>query len=400
MNNANIAKKARNVAAVVSEIIRDVKKNGDKALFKFEKRFNGVTLTSSSIKYTKKDFSKAFEKLPPAARKHLKKIAQRILRYQKKIASVYKDVLVRRGSLKIKHRFIPIETVALYVPSGTGGMSGRFYYPSSIIMNAMPAMAVGVKKIYAATPAVSDVVLGCCWLSGVSSLYRISGAQAIASFAFGTESVPKADFIAGPGNVYVTEAKRQLQGTVGIDVLAGPSEIAVIADESVEKEWLLYDIAAQLEHAPEARAFLITPSKVLYNFIKGVFGRRVSVFHIKSANDQIKKLEEIAPEHALIMTENPSNYSGKINKSGAVFLGKYSAVAMGDYTAGPSHTLPTAGGAVFSSGLNPGTFLRSSAEISYDKKSFETDAAAAAFLAEAEGMFNHRKSIIIRGKKL
>ncbi|PIY18333.1 MAG: histidinol dehydrogenase [Elusimicrobia bacterium CG_4_10_14_3_um_filter_49_12_50_7] len=266
-------------------------------------------------------------------------------------------------------------------------------------MNAIPARVAGVREIYAASCGVSDEVLAACALSGVKALFRISGAQAIAAFAFGTKSVPKVDFIAGPGNSYVTEAKRQLFAETGIDLLAGPSEVLVLADESVPREWVIAELAAQLEHAPDATASLITPSAKLADFIASVFGKKVKVFLIKDKKGQIEKADEIAPEHLAVLMKNASSYAGCFKNAGAVFLGKYSPVAMGDYAAGPSHTLPTGRSAVFSSGLNAGSFLRSYAEISYDESGFACDGPAAAAIAEAEGMDNHKKSIEMRKVK-
>ncbi len=387
-------RKQNNVQKTVSDIIAKVRSGGDKALFSFEKKFNGVSLSGRNLKFVKKDFDAALKRLSPATREGLKKAAGNIFFYQKKIRNLYKDVKVKRPGVTLTHRCLAVSKTAVYVPGG------RYFYPSSVLMNAIPAAAAGVGEIYAASCGVSDEVLAACALSGVKVLFRISGAQAIASFALGTESVPKVDFIAGPGNKYVTEAKRQLFGETGIDLLAGPSEVLVIADGSVPEEWVLSDIAAQLEHAPDARASLITPSKKLLNFITSVFGKKVKVFLIKDQKKQIEKADEIAPEHLIVMTKNSLAYAGRFKNAGAVFLGKYSPVAMGDYAAGPSHTLPTGKSAVFSSGLNAGSFLRSYAEISYGQKGFESDSDSAASVAEAEGMINHKKSIEIRKVKI
>jgi len=374
----------------VSAILEEVRKRGLAAVLKFEKKFNGVTVSPAGLRLTSGDFSLAYRRLPQKARKALTGISERIYSFQRKIRGGYKDITHKRKGLKVSHRFKPVEKAGIYVPSG------RFLYPSSVLMNAIPAKVAGVREIYLASSKISDAALAACRLSGVTSLFRISGAQAIAAFAYGAGKIPKVDFIAGPGNKFVTEAKRQVFGAVGIDLLAGPSEIAVLADESVNREWVISDLAAQLEHAPETKAYLITPSERLYNFIRGVFGRRVTVLLIRDLKKQVAKIEAIAPEHLLVMVKNVSRYRNRFGKSGAVFLGKYSAVAMGDYAAGPSHTLPTGGTASFASGLNAGSFLRSYAEISYDKNSFTADCGDAAFLADEEGMENHRKSIEIR----
>jgi len=387
-------RKQDNVQKTVSDIIAKVRSGGDKSLFSFEKKFNGIALNGKNLKFVKKNFDAALKRLSPSVAGGLKKAAKNIFFYQEKIRNIYKDVKARRSGVTLVHRFRAVSKAAVYVPGG------RYFYPSSVLMNAIPASAAGVSEIYAASCGVSDEVLAACALSGVKALFRISGAQAIAAFALGTESVPKVDFIAGPGNKYVTEAKRQLFGEAGIDILAGPSEVLVIADGSVPGEWVLSDIAAQLEHAPDTRASLITPSKKLANFITSVFGKKVKVLLIKDTKKQIEKADEIAPEHLLVMTKNSSAYAGKFKNAGAVFLGKYSPVAMGDYAAGPSHTLPTGKSAVFSSGLNAGSFLRSYAEISYTKSGFESDMDSAVSVAEAEGMVNHKKSIEIRKVKI
>ncbi|MDO9514381.1 MAG: histidinol dehydrogenase [Elusimicrobiota bacterium] len=383
-------KKRSSVQKTVSDVIAKVRRGGDRAIFSFEKKFNGVRLSGKNLKFIKKDFDAALKRLPSSSRNGIEKAAKNIFSYQKKIRALYKDINAGRAGVGLIHRFRAVSSAAVYVPGG------RYFYPSSVLMNAIPAKAAGVREIYAASCAVSDEVLASCALSGVKALFRISGAQAIAAFALGTESVPKVDFIAGPGNKYVTEAKRQLFGETGIDLLAGPSEVLVIADDSVPNEWVLADIAAQLEHAPDAEASLVTPSKKLADFIVSVFGKKVRVFRIKDKKRQISKADEIAPEHLTVLMKNAASYAGCFKNAGAVFLGKYSPVAMGDYAAGPSHTLPTGRGAVFSSGLNAGSFLRSYAEISYGKAGFESDSGAAGVIAGAEGMDNHKKSIEIR----
>jgi len=386
-------KKQDDASKTVSDIIAKIRKGGDRALFAFEKKFNGIILNGKNLKFVKKDFDAALNRLSATSRKSLERAAGNILSYQKKIRALYTDVQADRAGVKIRHRFRAVSSAAVYVPGG------RYFYPSSVLMNAIPARVAGVREIYAASCGVSDEVLAACALSGVKALFRISGAQAIAAFALGTKSVPKVDFIAGPGNSYVTEAKRQLFAETGIDLLAGPSEVLVLADESVPREWVMAEMAAQLEHAPDATASLITPSAKLADFIASVFGKKVKVFLIKDKKGQIEKADEIAPEHLAVLMKNASSYAGCFKNAGAVFLGKYSPVAMGDYAAGPSHTLPTGRSAVFSSGLNAGSFLRSYAEISYDESGFACDGPAAAAIAEAEGMDNHKKSIEMRKVK-
>ncbi|MFH1353127.1 MAG: histidinol dehydrogenase [bacterium] len=382
--------KKMNVAETVSTVLKEVRKRGIVSVLNFEKKFNGVSVSPAGLCLMPRDFSLAYRRLPEKARRSLTEISEKIYSFQRKVRSGYKNTTYVRNGLKIRHCFTPVEKAGIYVPSG------RFLYPSSVLMNAIPAKVAGVKEIYVASSKISDALLAACHLSGVNALFRISGAQAVAAFAYGAGKIPKVDFIAGPGNRFVTEAKRQVFGEAGIDLLAGPSEIMILADESVKKEWIIIDLAAQLEHAPETKAYFITPSKRLFNFIRGVFGRRVSAFLIKDLKEQAAKIESIAPEHLLVMVKNVSRYRNRFGKCGAVFFGKYSAVAMGDYTAGPSHTLPTGGTASFASGLSAGTFLRSYAEISYDKRSFASDCGDAVFLADEEGMENHRKSIEIR----
>jgi len=383
-----------NVTGTVSAVLEKVRKHGISAVLNFEKKFNGVSVSKAGFRLTRRDFSRAYGKLPESTRRSLSSISGKIHSFQRYVRSGCKDIIYERNSLKIRRRFTPVEKTGIYVPSG------RFRYPSSIFMNAIPAYVAGVKEIYLACAKISDVLLASCHLSGVEALFRISGAQAIAAFAYGALPVPKVDFIAGPGNRFVTEAKRQVFGTVGIDLLAGPSEIAVLADESVNREWIIFDLASQIEHSPETGAYFITPSKRLFDFIRGIFGRRVHAFLIRGLKEQVAKIEEIAPEHLLVMMKNVSKFKGKFKNCGAVFLGKFSAVAMGDYIAGPSHTLPTGKTAVFSSGLSAASFLRSHAEISYNKKSFAGDCDAAAFLAGEEGMKNHKRSIEIRKEGL
>lgn len=383
-----------NVAGTVSAVLEEVKTHSIRAVLNFEKKFNGVSVPKDGLRLTRRDFSRAYRKLPESIRRSLSRISGKIHSFQRHVKAGYKDIVYERNGLKIRHRFTPVEKTGIYAPSG------RFWYPSSIFMNAIPAYVAGVKEIYVASSKISDVILASCHLSGVESLFRISGAQAIAAFAYGAAPVPKVDFIAGPGNRFVTEAKRQVFGTVGIDLLAGPSEITILADESVKREWLYADISAQIEHSPDTKAYFITPSGKQLGFIRKEFGRRVECFLIKDFSRQIKKVEEIAPEHLLVMMKNVSKFKGKFKNCGAVFLGKFSAVAMGDYIAGPSHTLPTGKTAVFSSGLSAGSFLRSFAEISYNGKSFIADRSDAVFLAGEEGMKKHKRSIEIRKEEL
>ncbi len=382
----------RNLTKIVSQIIKNVNIRGDNALFEYEKKFNGISLDRKSAKISQIEFLRAYKKLPGEKRKRLREISNRIFYFHRKIKNFFRDVVVRRGSLRIRHRFVPIEKVAVYIPGG------KFSYPSSVFMNAIPAKVAGVKTVFAASARPTDEVLAACYLSGVDALFRISGAQAIAAFAFGTKTVPEVNFIAGPGNKFVVEAKRQVFGRVGIDLLAGPSEILVIADDSANRDYLLADFAAQLEHASDAKAYLITSSASLASFI-GRKLKKVKIFKVSQTAQQIKKANNIAAEHTFVFVRNFSSFSGKITKSGAVFLGDYSPVVMGDYVAGPSHTLPTGRTALFSSGLNVGTFLRSFAEIAYDKKSFEEDAPLASSLAEIEGMKNHKNSIEVRRRQ-
>jgi len=378
---------------IVSKIIEDVRKKGDKALFFYEKKFNGIFLNEKTVSYSKKDFRKAFENLKEDEKKHLKKVAKNIFEYQKKLLSSLKEVKFNREGVFITEKLIPIRTAGIYVPGG------RFSYPSSVFMSAIPAKVAGVGEIFVATPKPTKIVLAASYLSGVKKIFRISGAQAIAALAFGTESIPAVDFIAGPGNKFVVEAKRQVFGRVGIDLLAGPSEIALIADDTASEKIIASEIQAQLEHDPSARAFFITSSKKLFSFVEKKFNKKVICFFEKKPERQVSIVEKIAPEHLFICVKNYHLYKGKIKNSGAIFVGKFSAVPLGDYVAGPSHTLPTGGAGRFSSGLSVFSFLRSFAEIRYTKKGFNADSKSAKYLAVMEGMEMHKKAIEAREGK-
>jgi len=381
------------VKKIVSKIIEDVRKKGDKALFFYEKKFNGISLNRKNVSYSKSDFKKAFESLKEAEKKHLKKISKNIFKYQKKILSSLKEVEFEREGVYITERFVPLKKVGIYVPGG------RFSYPSSVFMGAIPAKVAGVNGIFVATPNPTKIVLAASYLSGVEKLFRISGAQAISAFAFGTESIPAVDFIAGPGNKFVTEAKREVFGKVGIDLLAGPSEVALIVDNTADEKIVLAEIQAQLEHDPSAKAFLITSSKKLFSVAERKFKEKITCFLEKRPEKQISIVEKVAPEHLFICVKNYNLYRGKIKNSGAIFVGKFSTVPLGDYVTGPSHTLPTGGTARFSSGLSVFSFLRSFAEIRYTKKGFDADKSSAKYLAEMEGMEMHKKSIEAREEK-
>jgi len=311
-------------------------------------------------------------------------------------------------------RIIPLERVALYVPGGTAA------YPSTVIMNAVPAQVAGVNQICVLTPpnkdgSINRLVLATCGILGIENIYPVGGAQAIAAAAYGTETIRKVDKIVGPGNIYVAAAKKIVFGEVGIDMIAGPSEVVVLADSTADAGYVAADLLAQAEHDKNAAAVLVTTDKSLAkkvqkklrDFVSELMRKEIAeesikqngaAFIVGSIADAISLVNEIAPEHLEIVAENDWEILGRIKNAGAVFLGKYSPEPVGDYFAGPSHVLPTGGTARFSSVLSVESFVKRSSVIHYSKDAFERDSKKIKIFAENEGLTAHALSIKVRKK--
>lgn len=373
----------------VAEIIRRVKEDGEPALRELTKIYDGCEIddfrvSDAEIKETKEEF------LNPEWRRRLQKVTGRIRTFAKKELPKNFKIVESEGTLE--RLYVPIEPVGVYVPAGTAPLV------STVLMAIVPAQTAGVKRIIVATPPGKDkkankAVVATCAFLGISEIYKIGGIQAIAALAFGIGKIPKVPLIIGPGNEYVTVAKRLLYGIVNLDCPAGPSEVVVFADKTAPLSFISAELSSQAEHR-HGLAVLVTPDKKV---AEAAAKFRTDGFIVVSEKEKAADLiEAIAPEHLAIMVSNARGFAAKIKKAGAIFIGNYSPVALGDYLAGPSHILPTGGAAASFSGLSASTFLRSYARISWNKKGLKKWAGDIAELAELEGLPNHKRSVTER----
>lgn len=383
------------ISSSVFNIIQDIRKNGDKAVFKYLKMFDGIDLSKEGYKVSRKTINEASKKVSPSLKRAIKSSYTNILAFHKQEnLQIKKSWEMSKNGLTAGQFYNSVESAGVYVPGG------RFSYPSSVLMTVLPAVAAGVKRIIIVTPPgkMGNEVLFAAKLCGVSEIYRIGGASAIAAMAYGTEKLKKVDLIVGPGNAYVNEAKRQVFGQAGIDSLAGPSEVAIVADKNVPVEYAVNDIMAQVEHDPMAKAYLFCESKDKIEQIKKSLPKeafkqlKAEVCSLEKAMD---KVNAIAPEHLELLVKNPAVLVKKVKNAGAVFAGYQTPTAAGDYWAGPSHVLPTAGSAKFSSGLSVMSFLKRTSYIEMNKNNKKAYKEIADF-AMAEGLSHHAKSSDVR----
>ncbi|MFA5113297.1 MAG: histidinol dehydrogenase [Candidatus Margulisiibacteriota bacterium] len=391
-------------AAVVQEIVADVRKTGDQALLKYTAKFDGAKLTAGALRITDQETKAAYQQVAAGFIDSLTKAIQNITAFHKKQKSdewfetLPLDVLLGQ-------RLIPLARVGIYVPGG------RATYPSSVLMNAIPAKVAGVKEIILVSPPpVSPYVLVAAAEAGVSAVYQIGGAQAIAALAYGTETVPRVDKIVGPGNIYVTLAKKEVFGAVGIESLAGPSDVLIIADRDAEAEFIAADLLAQAEHDPSASAVLATNSRKLIERVEKEIAKQkpklkrqaiidqaeIVLLEVESIDQAIEIGNRIAPEHLELEVGSPQRLLEKIRNAGAVFIGPHSPVAVGDYIAGPNHVLPTGGTARFSSPLGVYDFVKHQSIIGYTKPALKNVWKDVKLLAEIEGLDAHARSIDVR----
>jgi len=394
----------------VRKIVDDVRKNGDKALFKYTKRFDKFELSKNNIKVSKKEISDAEKRLSSRIKSDLRKAAARVKSYhntKKPLKHTYKDSLGNELGWLIT----PIDRVGLYVPGGKAA------YPSTVLMTAIAARVAGVKEIVLVTPCpkgeLSDEVLYAAKISGVDSIYKIGGAQAVSALAYGTDSVPRVDKIVGPGNIYVAIAKKLVFGVVNIDMIAGPSEVLIIADGSCPSQWVAADLLAQAEHDEMAVPVCITTclrfakeirSSVLDQLSrlsrKDIAGESVRnqgrIYVVSDLNFAIEVSNNFAPEHLELCVEKPKQLLSKIRNAGAIFMGATSTEAFGDYIAGPSHVLPTGGAARFSSPLSVYDFVKMPSVISISKQGFNKLSKSVMNLAYSEGLEAHALSVKTR----
>lgn len=401
-----------NVTDIVSGIINDVATRGDKALFEYCEKFDKCKLTSLAV--TKEEIENAFEQVEPEFIEILKEAAENIRVFHKRQVKEGFIQTNENGSV-VGQRVIPLEKVGLYVPGGTAA------YPSTVLMDAIPAKVAGCKEIVIVTPPdkegkVNPAILAAAYIAGVDKIFKVGGAQAVAALAYGTETVPRVDKIAGPGNMYVAEAKRQVYGRVDIDMIAGPSEILIVADGKSDARIIAADLLSQAEHDKNASAVLVTDSENLANEVSGELERQIAllpreeiartsidnnglIIVTSSIDVAIEIADEIAPEHLELSVDEPFSYLGKVKNAGSVFLGRYCPEALGDYLAGPNHTLPTSGTARFSSPLSVDDFVKKSQYIYYTKDALNAVYKKVAAFAEKEGLSAHARSARARFEK-
>jgi histidinol dehydrogenase len=390
----------------VDGIINQVREQGDAALLELTERFDGVR--PDPLRVPAAEIAAAWEATPSDLREALRLAHRRIVDFHQRQKPADLSVTGVHGE-RLGRRWRPVERAGLYVPGG------RASYPSTVLMNAVPAKVAGVQRLVMVTPPgpdgrVNQTVLAAAHLAGVEEIYRVGGAQAIAALAYGTESIPRVDVITGPGNLYVTLAKKAVYGRVSIDSLAGPSEVLVIADHSANAEHVAADLLAQAEHDPLAAAILLTTSQELAAAVPAALEAQL-VGHPRAAItrqalndwglivvcdslDQAAQLSDrFAPEHLELQVERPEPLADQIQHAGAIFLGAWTPEAVGDYLAGPNHTLPTSGTARFAGALCVETFLRHTSLIQFNRQALEATGSAVGTLADSEGLHSHAESV-------
>lgn len=378
----------------VTKILDDVKLRGDDALINYTKQFDNVKLKPRQLKVATGEINGAYQNMDPNLVSSLKVAIENITQFYKKQLKKSWKIKDKEG-IVLGERITPLDTVGIYIPAGTAPLA------STVYMTAIPAKIAGVKRIVIITPpnkygSVEPYILVMANLLGVNEVYKAGGAQAIAALAFGTKTIPKVDKIVGPGNMYVTEAKRQVFGFVDIDMIAGPSEVVIIADDSANCEFVAADMAAQSEHLM-GLSVLITKSKRLADYMKQQPGDGYIV-KVKSQKDAADIANRLAPEHLQLMVKDPIKLSKLITNAGCILLGEYTPTALSDYVAGPSHVLPTGGTARFFSGLSIWDFLKGIHVVSYSKRALENVKDDIIKIAELEGLTKHIESVKKRFK--
>lgn len=395
----------------VNEILANVKANGDQALFEYTKKFDRFVLTAENIQVTREEIEEAYQKLDPALIEVIRKAAENIRTFHtKQLRTSWFDAKPDGTILGMK--ITALEKVGVYVPGGKAA------YPSSVLMNVVPAKVAGVDQVIMTTPPGADGkvnpgTLVAADIAGVDVIYKVGGAQAIAALAYGTQSIPKVDKITGPGNIFVALAKKAVYGYVSIDSIAGPSEILVLADESANPRYVAADLLSQAEHDELASAILITTSSELAKKVSEEVDGFVAILERKeiiqksldnygyilvaeTMQDAIDAVNEIASEHLEILTKNPFDIMTKIRNAGAIFLGEYASEPLGDYFAGPNHILPTNGTAKFFSPVNVDDFIKKCSIISYSREALQKVNEDIIMFAKSEGLTAHANSIKVR----
>jgi histidinol dehydrogenase len=387
----------------VRRILADVRARGDAALIEYTRKFDGV---EKILEVKKQELQESLSSIPTALADALREAHERIRAFHERQRQDSWDYTEADGT-RLGQRVTPLERVGLYVPGGKAA------YPSSVLMNAVPAKVAGVGELVMASPKPNALVLAAAALAGVDRVFSIGGAQAIAALAYGTRTLPKVDKIVGPGNAYVAEAKRQVFGEVGIDMLAGPSEILVIGDGAAPADWVAMDLFSQAEHDEAAQALLLSPDRAFLDRVaqsiekllpgmrrKDIIAQslqaRGALVLTRDLDEACALANRIAPEHLELALEDPDAWLPKLRNAGAIFLGRWSSEAIGDYCAGPNHVLPTAGTARFSSPLGVYDFQKRSSVISISPQAAATLGRMAATLADGEGLPAHARSARMR----
>lgn len=409
IENRTESPKLQEVRFTVDSIIERVKREGDKALRDYTKRFDGVAI--NELRVPPEALERAWQLTPAPLQQALQLANERIRAFH---LQQLPNNLVINGPYgeTLKRRWRPVHRAGLYVPGG------RASYPSTVLMNAIPSQVAGVKQRVMVTPPgvdgeINQTVLAAAHLAGIDEIYRVGGAQAIAALAFGTESIAQVDVITGPGNLYVTLAKKAVFGRVGIDSLAGPSEVLIIADDSADPVLVAADLLAQAEHDPLAAAILLTTSPQLAQAVPLEVERQLEnhprkeltsasirdwglVVLCNSIEEAAELSDRFAPEHLELQVKDPEALADRIQQAGAIFLGKYTPEAAGDYLAGPNHTLPTSGTARFSGALSVETFMHHTSLIGFNQRALQATGPAIMELAASEGLHSHRESVRLR----
>jgi len=395
--------------ARVEAIVDQVRREGDRGLLELSERFDGVR--PDPLRIPAVELEAAWQACDPGLRQALELAHGRILAFHQRQLPADLHLEGPHGE-QLGRRWRPVQRAGLYVPGG------RAAYPSTVLMNAVPAQVAGVERLVMVTPpgpqgAPNPTVLAAAHLAGVDEIYRVGGAQAVAALAYGTESIPRVDVISGPGNLYVTLAKKVVYGRVAIDSLAGPSEVLVIADHTAQADQVAADLLAQAEHDPLAAAILLTTSEDLAKAVPAALERQLAghpraeitraairdwglIVHCDSLETAAELSDCFAPEHLELLVEDPEPLAARIQHAGAIFMGPYTPEAVGDYLAGPNHTLPTSGTARFAGALSVETFLRHTSLIQFNRAALEATGPAVITLAESEGLHSHAESVRLR----
>ena len=400
------------IESSVTDILQAVRERGDEAVIEYTSRFDRLEAGSlDELTLAPAVLREAFDKLPPAQREALETAASRIRAYHEKQTSESWRMTEADGT-SLGQKITALDRVGVYVPGGKAA------YPSTVLMNTIPAKVAGVGEVLMVVPTPggqrNDLVLAAAHIAGVDRVFTIGGAQAIAALAFGTQSIPQVDKIVGPGNAYVAAAKRRVFGTVGIDMVAGPSEILVICDGATDPDWIAMDLFSQAEHDEMAQAILLSPDAGFLDRVAASIDRQLpkmprrkvievsladrgALIHVASLEQACEIANRIAPEHLELSVQDPESLLGRIRHAGAVFLGRYTSESLGDYCAGPNHVLPTARTARFSSPLGVYDFQKRTSIISVSRDGARTLGAVAAELAEGEGLSAHAEAARLRG---